>query len=1000
MKRAVESIISVLILTVSLAALPAVAASATGTRISDSATHVAPAQSDRLVARAVTSPACATVQAVGYARCDLVVRRDVAATTQTPAPGALATPSGLLGDNGAYSPAFLQSAYNARALDSASNAGAGRIVAVVDAYDNPALFSDLNYYRNYFGMPACVRGSVQSSNTGCVFQQVNEQGQSSPLPAANQGWGFEEATDVEMISALCANCQILVVEAQSASMTDLGTAVNTAVSLGANVVSNSYGSTEFANEVSLATTYFDHPGVPIVAAAGDNGYGVQFPAAAPSVIAVGGTTLLQTSKSGSRAGSESVWSGTGSGCSAYEPKPAWQHDTLCARRSVNDVAAVANPNTGVWVYDASSGSQMAVAGGTSVAAAVVSALYGLAGASGSANIAPAQLLYASRSSMYQVASGANGTCATYLCDASQNQNGYSGPAGVGTFGASPSSLAAFVAPADPSAPVLANVVTGNGVATLTWSAPLASASTPLGYDVYAGVQTASIQKMNSTPITATSYAVTGLTDGQSYLFTVRAIYATGPSGPSNVVAATPLASLDVPGAPRNVVALAGSAAVTVGWTPPLDTGGVAISSYVASDGHGHSCTVDVSVNVTKSCTVTGLPNGKPVRVSVVAFNAAGPGAASLPSSAVVPARSLGVRQLSVGYDYGCAVLLRATLDCWGANTSGQLGNGTFTASSALAQVVGLHGVVQVASSALDTCAVTSTGSVYCWGANASGQLGNGATVSLAAPSLVQGVTNAVQVSVGTNYACALTSAGVVECWGANADGQLGNVTTTPSSTALEVSGITDATSVVASFNHTCAVLTGGSVACWGSNEYGQLGSSAGAIVSTPQVVSSMTNVTALSLGYNSTCALRSDASVWCWGYNGDGELGRADVASSSSPLQVSGLPAIASLSTGAYGSCAIDVSGVLWCWGYESGSTLTSNVAPVSNVPSIVTQLSSVQLFSRAYSNDYACAVLNSGALVCWTSTSSAPSVVVGSNALVAKRSTSKRTVVHHRKTH
>lgn len=1000
MKRVVESIISVLTLTVSLAALSAVAASATGVRVSRSATPVSLAPSTRLVARTVTSPACSAVQRVGYARCDLVVRRDVAATTQPPAPGTLATPAGLLGDNGAYSPAFLQSAYNARALGSASNGGTGRIVAVVDAYDNPALFSDLNYYRAYFGMPACVRGSVQSSNTGCVFQQVNEQGQSSPLPAANQGWGFEEATDVEMISALCVNCQILVVEAQSASMNDLGTSVNTAVSLGANVVSNSYGSSEFASEVNLASTYFNHPGVPIVAAAGDSGYGVQFPAAAPSVIAVGGTTLLQTSESGSRAGSESVWSGTGSGCSAYEPKPAWQHDTLCARRSMNDVSAVANPNTGVWVYDASSGSQMAVAGGTSVAAAVVSALYGLAGASGSATVAPAQLLYANRSSMYQVTSGANATCATYLCDASQSQNGYSGPAGVGTFGASPSSLVAMTPPADPSAPVLATVVAGNGVATLTWSAPLTSASTLLGYDVYASAPGSSPQKMNSTLITATSYAVTGLTNGLSYRFSVSANYVTGSSSPSNVVTATPSATLTVPATPSNVVALAGNAAVTVGWTAPFTTGGSAISSYVASDGHGHSCTEVVSATATNSCTVTGLTNGKPVRISVVALNAAGPGVASLPSSAVVPAPSLGVRQLSVGYDYGCAVLLGGTIDCWGANSSGQLGNGTFTSSSALASVVGLRGVVQVATSAQDTCAVTSIGSVYCWGANASGQLGNGATVNLAAPALVQGVTNAVQVSVGTNYACALTSEGVVACWGANADGQLGNATTAPSSTALEVSGITDATSVAASFSHTCALLTGGSVACWGSNEYGQLGSNASAIVSTPQVVSSITNVTALSLGYDSTCALRSDASVWCWGYNGDGELGRADVASSSSPLQVSGLPAIASLSTGAYGSCAVDVTGALWCWGYQSAGAMTSNVAPASYVPTVVTQLSSVQQFSRAYSNDYACAVLHSGALVCWTSTSTAPSVVVGSNALIAKRSTSARTSLHHQKAH
>ncbi|HQU00302.1 MAG TPA: fibronectin type III domain-containing protein, partial [Acidimicrobiales bacterium] len=766
MKRAVESMTFALILTSSFVALPALAASATAERGVTATAVTTPLRAPQTLANSVTSPACSKVQSAGYARCDLLVRRDVAATTHAPAPGALATPSNLLGDNGAYSPAFLQSAYNARTLGSASNNGAGRVVAVVDAYNNPALFSDLNYYRAYFGLPACVRGSVQSSNTGCVFEQVNQQGQSSPLPTANQGWGFETATDVEMISALCVNCQILVVEAQSASMTDLGTAVNAAVSLGANVVSNSYGSTEFASEVNFATTYFDHPGVPIVAAAGDNGYGVQFPAAAPNVIAVGGTTLLQTTEQGTRSGSESVWSGTGSGCSAYEPKPAWQHDTLCAHRSVNDVAAVANPNTGVWVYDASSGPMMSVAGGTSVAAAVVSALYGLAGANGSANVAPAQLLYTNQSSMYQVSSGANATCATYLCDASQSENGYNGPTGEGTFGATPSSLAAFSAPADPTAPVLANVVVGDASATLTWSAPLVSTTSLLGYDVYASAQGSSPHPVNLTPITATSFVVKGLTNGESYVFLVKAMYATGASSASNTVTATPSATLNVPGAPSNIVALAGNAAVTVGWTAPLNTGGLAISSYVASDGHGHSCTDVVGVSATNSCTVGGLTNGKPVRISVVALNAAGHGPASLPSSAVVPAPSLGVRQLSVGYDYGCAVLRLGTIDCWGANSSGQLGNGTFTSSGSLASVVGLHGVVQVATSAQDTCAVTTSESVYCWGANASGQLGDGATANLAVPTLVEGVTSAVQVSVGTDYACALTSAGAVACWGA------------------------------------------------------------------------------------------------------------------------------------------------------------------------------------------------------------------------------------------
>ena len=989
MKRAIEQIYFALVVTVLAATLPVSAAGASIGMVRTSQTYVdsfRPARDARFGVHAVSSPVCATSSQVGFARCDLVVRRDAAATRLTPQRGTSATPSALLGDNGAYSPAYLQSAYNARALGVATNAGAGRVVAVVDAYDNPNLYNDLNYYRSYFGMPACVRGTVRATNTGCVFQQVNEVGQSSPRPVVNESWGFETATDVEMISALCVNCQILVVEAQSASITDLGTAVNTAVSLGANVVSNSYGSPEFPSEVGIDTTDFTHPGVPLVAAAGDSGYGVQFPAAAPGVIAVGGTTLVQNSELGTRSGSESVWAGTGSGCSAYEPKPAWQHDTLCVHRSVNDVAAVANPNTGVWVYDASSAPMMSIVGGTSVAAAIVSALYGLAGGE-YLTVDPAQLLYAGTSSMYQVTVGENATCATYLCDASQSQNGYNGPTGVGTFGASPNSLGALATPADSFAPVLDSAVASDGAASLTWSAPLTSSSAVLGYNLYAESSGSSAQRVNSAPIMSTVDTVSGLTNGVSYIFTVEAIYASGDSRASNELAATPLASVNVPGAPSNVIALAGSSAVTVGWTAPLIAGGPAVSSFVASDGHGHTCTDVVSAAATNSCTVTGLTNGVPERFSVVALSAAGPSAASHPSSTVVPAPSLGVRQLSVGDNYGCAVVALGTVDCWGANANGQLGNGTFTSTSSLAPVIGLRNAVEVATSSEDTCAVTATGSVECWGANAEGQLGNGANLNVASPVQVNGITNAVQVSVGTNYACAVTSAGAIDCWGENVWGQLGNATTTSSPTAVEVTGIANATSVVASFNHTCALLAGGSVACWGSDDHGQLASSGPTIATSPQAITSLTTVTELSLGYDSTCALLANASVWCWGYNGDGELGRDNPSSSSTPLPVEGLPAVSSLSTGAYGSCATASTGALWCWGFAGTNTMTANVAPDPFQPTTVTQLSGVTLMSRAYSNDLACAVVGSGALVCWTSTSTSPFVVTSSNAPTSIRS-------------
>ena len=169
-----------------------------------------------------------------------------------------------------------------------------------------------------------------------------------------------------------------------------------------------------SGETGADATYFDHPGVAIVASSGDDGYGVSYPAACPDVVAVGGTSLHQATDIGTRNATETVWSGAGSGCSAYEPKPAWQTDTGCARRTVADVSAVADPNTGVWVYDSAAavGSSF---GGTSVAAPIVGALYALAGNAASTT-EMGSLPYATPTALNDVTSGSNGSCGgSYLC---------------------------------------------------------------------------------------------------------------------------------------------------------------------------------------------------------------------------------------------------------------------------------------------------------------------------------------------------------------------------------------------------------------------------------------------------------------------------------------------------------------------------------------------------------------------------------------------------------
>jgi subtilase family serine protease len=249
-------------------------------------------------------------------------------------------------------------------------------VAIVDAYDLPTAESDLAVYRSQYGLPPCTTANL-------CFRKVNQRGVTGSYPVANANWGQEIALDIDMVSAACPNCKILLVEADSDSFLDLGAAVNTAVAMGAIAVSNSYGGAEgsASSEAYLDANFYNHPGVAITASTGDCGYncsgsgsGVQYPAASPYVVAVGGTRL--TRDGSARGWTESAWgnaathAGAGSGCSLYESKPSWQHDAGCAKRTQADVSAVADPATGVAVYVTG---VWQVFGGTSAASPIIAA---------------------------------------------------------------------------------------------------------------------------------------------------------------------------------------------------------------------------------------------------------------------------------------------------------------------------------------------------------------------------------------------------------------------------------------------------------------------------------------------------------------------------------------------------------------------------------------------------------------------------------------------------
>ena len=349
--------------------------------------------------------ACASAAAPGHARCHAWVRvNDVTGQLE---PLAAAPAAGSL------TPADLASAYKLPA-----GGGSGMTIAIVDAQDDPNAESDLAVYRSQFGLPPCTTAN------GC-FRKVNQNGQTSPLPSPDVGWAEEISLDLDMASAICPNCKILLVEASSATIANLGAAVNRAAAMGANVISNSYGGGESSTDPSTTNQFYNHPGILITVSSGDNGFGVEYPAAATTVLAVGGTSLTRASNS--RGWAEAAWSGAGSGCSRFETKPGWQLDTGCARRTVADVSAIADPNTGVAVYDTYGGvGGWLVFGGTSVAAPVVASIFAL---TGHASATP-QYPYSNTGQFFDVVGGTNGTCSpSYLCTAVA---GYDGPTGLGT----------------------------------------------------------------------------------------------------------------------------------------------------------------------------------------------------------------------------------------------------------------------------------------------------------------------------------------------------------------------------------------------------------------------------------------------------------------------------------------------------------------------------------------------------------------------------------------
>ncbi|MFI7403138.1 putative Ig domain-containing protein [Streptomyces sp. NPDC049541] len=529
-----------------------------------------------------TQHLCATA-APGHASCFAQRRTDIKQRLASAV--AAAAPSGL-------SPANLHSAYNLP-----STGGSGLTVAVVDAYNDPNAESDLATYRSTYGLSSCTKAN------GC-FKQVSQTGSTTSLPTNDTGWAGEEALDIDMVSAVCPNCNIILVEANSANDTDLGIAENEAVSLGAKFVSNSWGGSESSSQTSEDTSYFKHPGVAITVSAGDSAYGAEYPATSQYVTAVGGTAL--STSSNSRGWTESVWhtsstEGTGSGCSAYDPKPSWQTDSGCSKRMEADVSAVADPATGVAVYDTYGGSGWAVYGGTSASSPIIAGVYALAGTPGSTDY-PAKYPYSHTSNLYDVTSGNNGSCSTsYFCTAG---TGYDGPTGWGT----PNGTTAFTSGSTSGNTVTVtnpgsqSTTTGSSVslqisasdsagATLTYSA--SGLPTGLSINSSNGLISGTASTAGTYQVTVTAKDSTGASGSTSFSWTV------GSSG--GTCSSTQL--LGNPGFESgNTTWTASSGVITNSSSESAHAG----SYYAWLDGYGssHTDTLSQSVTVPSGCKAT------------------------------------------------------------------------------------------------------------------------------------------------------------------------------------------------------------------------------------------------------------------------------------------------------------------------------------------------------------------------------------------------------------
>jgi alpha-tubulin suppressor-like RCC1 family protein len=366
-----------------------------------------------------------------------------------------------------------------------------------------------------------------------------------------------------------------------------------------------------------------------------------------------------------------------------------------------------------------------------------------------------------------------------------------------------------------------------------------------------------------------------------------------------------------------------NSALLVGQTVQLTANGAIVPTAIAV-GAGHTCVLYAD----QSIRCTGQNNQGEVGNNTT-------------TNVFEPAVAIGTVNpvsLRTGLEHTCTLVGDGRMQCWGTNFTGQLGDGTMGGFAAVPQFVhNMTTAIKAITGGFFTCAIVTDHTVQCWGRNQDGQLGNGdATTDVPLPGPVLNLGPVADLIAGGYHVCALMGDGTAKCWGRNGRGQVGDGTVdSPITTPHPVSGLTTAVTLSLGTYHSCALLQNSNVQCWGQSDFGQIGAPGLAFSSTPVTVSGIANAVGVYSGFMHSCAALADGSVRCWGHNDFGQLGDGTTTDSASPVLVQGISNPRALGLGVGHTCALMQDLTVQCWGegdagqFGTGTT-TNSLTPVT----------------------------------------------------------------------